>query len=83
MTTITLEQRIAIKQAGGLPAIVLDADTNTEYVLLRADLCHSVRPLPEADDGLTGDEMLRQMWEVMKDDWDDPSMDVYDSEVYA
>ena len=83
MTTMPPELRAAIEQAGDEPARIIDLTTNTEYVLLRADL---YEPSPSSEvtaDDFTAEEMTQQMWQSMKEDWTDPKMDVYDGEEYA
>jgi hypothetical protein len=81
MTLITPELRQAIEQAGGSPVRLEDPETNTVYVLLSGDVYERLRSL--LDDEISPAEMTRQMWEIMKDEWSDPSQDVYDSEPYA
>ena len=52
MVTITPEQRKLVEQAGNSPVRIADAETEQEYVLLRADvydrLCHQ-REVEEID----------------------------------
>lgn len=79
MTEITPEVRHAIEVSGGEPPRLVDPETNTTYVLLKADIYERIRALIEPDDGLQPDEMASVMWDVMKDEWDDPEMDVYDN----
>jgi hypothetical protein len=78
MTTITPEQRQAIAEAGEAPVPVLDPETNKTYVLISEESYHRI--CDRNDDDLNAEEMLSHMWEVMKDDWSDPRMDVYDSD---
>jgi hypothetical protein len=78
MTAMTPELRRAIEEAGESPPRVVDPVTNTDYVLLRADVYERLRALIEPDDGLGPREISSLMWEAMKGDWDDPKMDDYD-----
>jgi hypothetical protein len=74
---LTDEQHMAIRDAGGSPVRVEDPASKTTYVLLTADLYERIRALVESDD--TGpEEFAPLMWDAMKGDWDDPSMDAYD-----
>ena len=77
MTTLTTEQRQAIALAGDTPARVVDPETNTAYVLLRADLYERYKALFE-EDPMTREEQLYFLREAGKRaGWDDPAMDVY------
>jgi hypothetical protein len=76
-TPLSDEQRQALQEQGATPLRVLDAETNTLYVLLRADLYERVKPLFEEDD-FDVSEMYPLMDEVARQEgWDDPDMDVY------
>jgi hypothetical protein len=66
----------AIEEHGGAPLYLEDAAHN-RYVILRADQFDKVKGLIQADD-LDPSEMYPLIDEVMKEDWDDPAMDVYD-----
>jgi hypothetical protein len=77
MITLTDEQHQAIEDAGGSPVRVEDPSTKTTYVLLTADLYERIRALVESDDP-DPSEFAPLMWDAMKGDWDDPSMDAYD-----
>lgn len=79
MIDLTPEVRRAIEDAGGEPTRLVDSETHAEYVLLRADLYDRIRSVISAGGGLESAEMTSHMWEVMKDEWDDPAMDVYDN----
>jgi hypothetical protein len=74
--TLTDELRRAIENCGGAPLYFTDA-TNNRYVLLRADQFEKVQALFEHDD-LDPRWMYPLVDDVMKKDWDDPKMDVYD-----
>jgi hypothetical protein len=74
---LTDEQHRAIQDAGGSPVHVEDPATKTTYVLLTVELYERIRALVESDEA-GPEEFAPLIWEVMKGDWDDPSMDAYD-----
>ena len=77
MTTLTPELRQAIEQAGDAPARVIDPETNTAYVLLRADLYERYKALFEEDDHDVR-EMYPNIDKVMaEDDANDPALESY------
>jgi hypothetical protein len=80
MTTLTPELRQAIEQAGDVPARVVDPETNTTYVLLRAEVYEQYKALFESEDeDLDPSEMYPLIDEVFgREGWDDPKMDAYD-----
>ncbi len=77
MIALTVEQHRAIEDAGGLPVRVEDPLTKREYILMNAELFERIRSLIEPDDPRP-EEFAPLMWDSMKGDWDDPSMDAYD-----
>ena len=80
MTIITPEQRQAIEQAGDGPARVVDPETNTAYVLLRADLYERYKTLFGEDD-FDVREMYPFIDRVMReDDASDPALEGYQDE---
>jgi hypothetical protein len=77
MTALSPDLRQAIEQAGDTPPRVIDPETNTAYVLLRADLYERFKALFE-EDPPTREEQLYFLREAGKRAaWDDPAMDVY------
>jgi hypothetical protein len=72
---LTDELRQAIEERGGAPLYLVDA-TDNQYVLMRADQYEKVKLLFEGDD-LDPREIYPLIDEVMKEDWDDPAMDIY------
>jgi len=50
MTTLTPELREAVELAGDQPVEITDPETNTAYVLLKADVYRRLRELPEEED---------------------------------
>jgi hypothetical protein len=59
-------------------ALVVDPETQVEYVIVRADLYERVKSLVEADD-LTSEEKRHLLAESGKrPGWDNPEMDDYD-----
>jgi hypothetical protein len=69
------DQRQAITEHGGAPVYVVDAATNATYVLLRAEQFEKMKAITDGDDV---EAMYPLIDEVMKEDWDDPAMKVYD-----
>jgi hypothetical protein len=49
MTILTPELRHALEQAGDQPVEINDPQTNTEYILLRADVYKRMREILEED----------------------------------
>lgn len=74
---LTDEQRQAVQQQE-IPLRLLDEQTNTVYVLIREAEYERVKPLFEEEE-FDPSEAYPLMWEVMKEDWEDPAMDVYDN----
>lgn len=78
MTTLTPEQRRAIERAGEQPVRVEDPETHASYVLLKAEVYERLRAvLDDADFDVR--ETYPIVWNLMKEDWEDPAMDVYDT----
>jgi hypothetical protein len=78
MIELTLEQRNAMAQNSETPPRVLDPDTNTGYVLFRAEVYDRIRQIFDlGDDQLTRDLTPHVMEVFGRDGWDDPAMDVY------
>lgn len=77
MPKLTDEQRQAVQQQETPPRL-LDEQSNTVYVLLREDMYEQVKAFFE-DDEIDPRELYPLMWEVMREDWEDPAMDVYDN----
>jgi hypothetical protein len=69
------ELRHAIEERGGAPLELIDSMQN-RYVLLRAEQFEKVRALFEEDE-IDPRAMYPLIDEVMKEDWDDPAMDIY------
>lgn len=75
--TLKLPEELREAATQPTPPRLLDEQTNTEYVLLRADLYERIKPLFE-EDPLTREEQLYFLREAGKRaGWDDPEMDVY------
>lgn len=77
MPTLTPELRQAIEQAGDQPIRLEDPQTQKSYVLIRAEVYDRLRSLFE-DADFDVKETYPLIWQVMKEDWEDPAMDVYD-----
>jgi hypothetical protein len=73
MTRLTRKQSSEVRAAETPPRIV-DPATNTEYVLLRADVYERVRHL---FDDPAADAFMAQIESAAAAGWDDPEMDVY------
>lgn len=73
MTTLTLEQRQEIQRAGEEPVRLTDPETQTEYVLLKADVYDRIRTL--LDDTRSAYPLAMRVFG--EDGWDDPQMDEY------
>ena len=75
MTAITPEIRQAIERAGEEPVELTDPDTNSVYIIVRADLYDRMRAL--CDDFHIRDAYPLMDQVAARDGWDDPAMDVY------
>ncbi len=75
MTTITPEIRQAIEQAGEQPVQLNDPETNSVYVIVRAEVYERLRALCDDFDIRDAYPLMDQV--AAREGWDDPSMDVY------
>lgn len=73
------DQRQALVEHGGKPIYVVDATTNTDYVLLRADQFDKVKALIGNEAEFDPRETYPAVDQVFREDWDDPAMDAYDN----
>ena len=73
------EQREALKQEGGKPVYVVDADTKAAYVLLSVDAYQKVRALVSGDDEFDPNEFMPLVHDALADDMDAPGMELYDN----
>jgi hypothetical protein len=73
MATLTPEQRQEIQRAGEEPVRLADPETQTEYVILKADVYDRIRAL--ADDTRAAYPLAMKVFG--QDGWDDPQMDEY------
>lgn len=71
--TLTTDQIEAVKQ--GEPVHLVPEEVGEEVVLLRGDVYERITELFDDWDLRL---MRRQMTEVMREDWDDPALSVYD-----
>ncbi len=62
----------------GEPLRFVDPNLRQEFVVVRADVFDRVRLLFD-DSDVDPNEALPLIWQSMKADWEDPSMDVYDN----
>jgi hypothetical protein len=78
-TKLTAELRQALAAHPDEPVHLVDEESNTAYVLLRADLFERLKSL-FVDEPFSEQERLFQLREFGKRaGWDDPAMDVYDN----
>lgn len=75
MTTIPSEIRQAIEQAGDAPVQLTDPETNTAYVLIRAEVYERLRALCDDFDIRDAYPMMNEV--AAREGWDDPAMDIY------
>jgi hypothetical protein len=73
MATLTPEQRQEIRRAGEEPVRLADPETQTEYVILKADVYDRIRAL--AEDVMGAYPLAMKVFG--RDGWDDPEMDEY------
>jgi hypothetical protein len=78
MITLPKDIQEAIRSSQDQPIRVTDPETNSEYVLLPADLYDQIRELFYEHSTLTRDEKRELMLQAgLRAGWDDPEMDVY------
>jgi hypothetical protein len=75
MTTLTPEIRKAIEQAGEQPVQLTDPETNTVYMIVRADVYERMRASRDELDIRDAYPLMDQV--AALEGWDDPSMDIY------
>jgi hypothetical protein len=73
VTTLTPEQRQAIQNAGEEPIGIADPETQTEYVILKADVYDRIRAL--ADDTRAAYPLAMKVFG--QEGWNDSRMDEY------
>jgi hypothetical protein len=69
MTTLTPELRQAVEQVGGQPVEINDPQTNTEYILLRADVYKRMRKLLEEEEDCREIEAWAKLGRKARSDW--------------
>ena len=78
MITLPKDIQEAVRTSEDQPIRLTDPETNSEYVLLPADLYDRVRDLFYEHSTLTQDEKRALMLKAgLRAGWDDPAMDVY------
>jgi hypothetical protein len=75
MPILTKELKKAIDQSGEAPLHLTDSETNSEYILIRAEVYERMRASCEGFD-------VRAMYPIInelaaREGWDEPAMDVY------
>lgn len=78
MAALTPELRRQIEQAGDEPVRIEDPDTHETYVILKAQVYERLRTVFD-DSEFDPKETYPLAWQAMKEDWEDPAMDVYDA----
>jgi hypothetical protein len=83
--TLSDQQRAAISANPGQPLAMDDERTQTQYVLVRAELFRRLQQLAYDDSDVTPEEMLAAAARVFAedDDWDAPGMDDHNSSPQA
>ena len=66
------DQRQAIEERGGAPVYVVDAATNANYVLMRAEQFEKMKAVTDADRDEV-EAMYPLLADIEPDDWDDIS----------
>ncbi len=78
MITLPKDLQNAVRTSEDQPVRLTDPETNSEYVLLPADLYDQIRELFYEHSTLTQDEKRALMLRAgLRAGWDDPEMDVY------
>ena len=78
MTTLTVEQRAAVATARDPYLRIVDPESQTEYVLMRADLFERLNNrLFDAEPMSADDKNLIFADAARRAHWDDPEFDVY------
>jgi len=81
ITKLTEEQRQALHVANDTgPVSLVDPETNTAYVLLRADIYDRVKPLFDEEPFDIRETYAAQEQVASTAGWDDPEMDVYNDD---
>jgi hypothetical protein len=75
MTTITPEIRQAIELAGERPVQLTDPETNSVYIIVRAEVYERMRASCDDSDIRDAYPLMDQV--AALEGWDDPSMDIY------
>jgi len=76
---LTKQQAQAIAANGTEPTRVVDPTTQTEYVLVRAEVYDRIKRILAEDEAWAQDAYTAALEVFARDGWDDPRMDVYDA----
>jgi hypothetical protein len=79
MIELTDEQHRLLTQNGPEPIRAIDPVTQTQYVLVPADVYDRIQKLLPDEETWTRDAYAAAMEVFARDGWDDPRMDVYDA----
>jgi bifunctional DNA-binding transcriptional regulator/antitoxin component of YhaV-PrlF toxin-antitoxin module len=78
MIALPQEIRDVMRAAHGSPVRLTDPDTQSEYVVVSADVFDRVRTLVYDDGPLTIDEQTEVLRQAgLRGGWEDPEMDIY------
>jgi uncharacterized protein YaiL (DUF2058 family) len=78
MITLPKDIQDAVRTSRDQPIRLSDPETNSEYVLVPADVYDQIRELFYEHSTLTSDEKRALMLQAgLRAGWDDPEMDVY------
>jgi hypothetical protein len=76
-TKLTDDLRQALEQEGSNPVYLVDATTNANYVIMRADQYEKVKALFEEEEFNPRELYPLVERSLLKAGWDDPAMDEY------
>ncbi len=69
MTTITPELRQAVELAGDEPVMITDPQTNTAYVLLKADVYKRMREVLDEEEDLREKDAWSKVGRKARSEW--------------
>ncbi len=78
MITMPKELHQAVRASQGQPIRLLDPETNSEYIILPAEIYNQIHSLFYNDEPLTSDERRNLLIKAgLRAGWDDSEMDIY------
>jgi hypothetical protein len=69
VTTLTSELREAVERAGDQPVEITDPQTNTHYILLRADVYRRMREILEEEEDRSEKDAWAKLGRKARSDW--------------